>query len=1041
MGKTTILDAICLALYGRTPRLLAVNAAGNEIMSRNTGECFAEVVFKTRSGTYLAHWGQHRARKQPNGKLAQVRHELSDEPTGRILASKIKDVSRLVEEKTGMTFERFTRSMMLAQGRFAAFLQASPSERAPILEQITGTEIYSDISKLVHTRMHDEQVKLYELQAESRGIVLLSSDEKDQLQHDLSGARSDKAQKSARSQSVAVSLHWLSDIAQVETEIVDITKKRQLAAKEADEFAAERTQLQRAQNALTYEGDYVKLLAFRDDHTKTKTDWEYAVLQKAEAERLLEKERLSLEKAKTSLADQQKEQEEQLKIIKDVRSLDTRINEQQKVVTKAEESLKSLEDDRKRNQEILEEVEEEQKNLQSDRDMIADYRADHPHEQDLVTESSGIIQSITQLKSCRSMLAADELSLKTQQITVTACSQKAVRCEEEDTAYQKQLSSAADTLHKIREQLTKQLDGRELREYRSDYDHLLKERELRMKIVDLEDERTKLIKGTPCPLCGSLEHPYADDFAPELEEVQTAVDQLHQFIEQIEQRKEEVAVGQNTYHDLQLSAERSVSEVQRVKHEMKNAQKELERIEEICDTEKNRVEKLLEEIRKELTKYALHADITKDPDSVVTELHERIDAWKDLLKNEVLLADKGSEIQHKHSEQNGIRQALDKQIASSRGAFEKDSAVLHDLRQSRRDLFDDKDADEYERKLADDLQQSVHNRDAVKEQYDYLGHKVSQLHDRITQLKKEAEDKQQIVDDQEGIFLGKIQTAGFVDEHDFSSSSIPHNELKILQDRAKRIDEHVQQLEVQLTDRKQHITSLKSQERTVDSYKDLQREQESLSSEIDGLMQSIGAMEERQKTYESDRKQKDLLFSRIERQQGETLRWSRLHDLIGSADGKKFRNFAQGITFEVMVSHANKQLERLTDRYLLIRDGQKPLELNVVDNYQAGQIRSTKNLSGGESFLVSLSLALGLSQMASKRVRVDSLFLDEGFGTLDDEALESALEALASLQQHGKMIGLISHVGALKDRIATQISVIRTAQGKSRISGPGCSSS
>jgi exonuclease SbcC len=139
-----------------------------------------------------------------------------------------------------------------------------------------------------------------------------------------------------------------------------------------------------------------------------------------------------------------------------------------------------------------------------------------------------------------------------------------------------------------------------------------------------------------------------------------------------------------------------------------------------------------------------------------------------------------------------------------------------------------------------------------------------------------------------------------------------------------------------------------------------------------------------------------------------------------------------------MVSHANRQLQKMTDRYLLVRDGRQPLELNVIDNYQAGEVRSTKNLSGGESFIVSLALALGLSHMASKNVRVDSLFLDEGFGTLDEEALDMALETLAGLQQEGKLIGVISHVAALKERIGTQIQVTPRTGGRSAISGPGC---
>jgi exonuclease SbcC len=129
----------------------------------------------------------------------------------------------------------------------------------------------------------------------------------------------------------------------------------------------------------------------------------------------------------------------------------------------------------------------------------------------------------------------------------------------------------------------------------------------------------------------------------------------------------------------------------------------------------------------------------------------------------------------------------------------------------------------------------------------------------------------------------------------------------------------------------------------------------------------------------------------------------------------------------------------MSERYELVPDVDDPLELCVRDNDQAGEIRPTKNLSGGESFLISLALALGLSQMASGRVRVDSLFLDEGFGTLDEAALETALSALADLRQTGKLIGLISHVTALNERISTKIEVTKIGEGRSRLTGPGCS--
>ena len=150
-GKSTILDAICLALYGRTPRLNKVTKRGNEIMSRQTGECFAEVTFETQAGRYRCHWHQHRARRKPDGELQLPQHEIADADTGEVFETKIRGVADQIEAVTGMDFGRFTRSMLLAQGGFAAFLQAAPGERAPILEQITGTAIFSQISIRVTT--------------------------------------------------------------------------------------------------------------------------------------------------------------------------------------------------------------------------------------------------------------------------------------------------------------------------------------------------------------------------------------------------------------------------------------------------------------------------------------------------------------------------------------------------------------------------------------------------------------------------------------------------------------------------------------------------------------------------------------------------------------------------------------------------------------------------------------------------------------------------------------------------------------------------
>ncbi|UXJ04128.1 SbcC/MukB-like Walker B domain-containing protein [Morganella morganii] len=168
--------------------------------------------------------------------------------------------------------------------------------------------------------------------------------------------------------------------------------------------------------------------------------------------------------------------------------------------------------------------------------------------------------------------------------------------------------------------------------------------------------------------------------------------------------------------------------------------------------------------------------------------------------------------------------------------------------------------------------------------------------------------------------------------------------------------------------------------------------------------------------------QRDLL-DKITRHQQDVTDRSRLNMLIGSADGAKFSRFAQGLTLDYLIHLANRRLEKLHGRYVLQRKTADSLELQITDTWQADTQRDTKTLSGGETFLVSLALALALSDLVSHKTQIESLFLDEGFGTLDQETLDIALDALDNLNATGKTIGVISHIEAMKERIAVQISV------------------
>ena len=195
----------------------------------------------------------------------------------------------------------------------------------------------------------------------------------------------------------------------------------------------------------------------------------------------------------------------------------------------------------------------------------------------------------------------------------------------------------------------------------------------------------------------------------------------------------------------------------------------------------------------------------------------------------------------------------------------------------------------------------------------------------------------------------------------------------------------------------------------------------------------LGSLEQQIKNDDDAKKRREAGGAEIQISEAESLRWGRLRELIGSADGAKFSRFAQSLTLRQLIGLANEHLKTLAERYRLMAAPGDELDLRIVDLYQANVDRPMESLSGGESFLASLALALGLSELASRHHPIDSLFIDEGFGTLDSETLEIALSALENLRSRGKTIGLISHVDLLKERLTTQVRVIRGAGGTSRI--------
>jgi exonuclease SbcC len=228
-------------------------------MSRHTGSCFAEIVFATGSGEYCCHWSQQRARKKAEGELQPPKHEIADLRSGQILENRLRDVAAAVEQITGMSFIQFTRSMMLAQGGFAAFLQAPADERAPILEQITGTEIYSEISIRVHQRYSDKKKELELLQAATSNIKILTEAEEQEMEILLKTLNEQDTAGQAQLQSLTEALAWLTRLEEREQEVkaVQLQWEAFLARQEA--FRPDEERLRLARQAVGLDGAYHRL--------------------------------------------------------------------------------------------------------------------------------------------------------------------------------------------------------------------------------------------------------------------------------------------------------------------------------------------------------------------------------------------------------------------------------------------------------------------------------------------------------------------------------------------------------------------------------------------------------------------------------------------------------------------------------------------------------------------------------------------------------------------------------------------------------------
>lgn len=1033
-GKSTVLDAICLALYGQTPRLATISKSTNEIMTRQTGDCFAEVVFSTGKGRYRSHWSQRRARNKPEGALQPAKQELVNLDTNEMVNLK-KGIADKINELTGLDFKRFTRSMLLAQGDFAAFLKASSDDRAVILEKITGMEIYSEISEKVYRRMDEESKALKALESQLGGIEVLADDARKEKESQREVLTQKETQLKRSQNVIQEALTWKKTVKGLEETAQALAEKDKALQNEKEAFKPCAQKLQVAFRAQKVDSSYEALKTIRETLNQTTQLRDKAARDKPVAEEALKAAQAASDSSKTRWDEAENARQSAMPIISDIRLRDAAIKKQSLDLEELKKEVGSLQESINQSQKELLNKERVLSVLKEESALLEQYLKSHAGEKVLVSAYSGLEASSDHLKEIE-----DEIKRLQKDDQKSKNREKELQAQlEKETQDLNALRSTAERLKNqqetVAEELKGVLQGETEQSLVTQLDALKEKRHYRQLIQSLEEHRRGLKDGAPCPLCGATHHPYAEGNIPAVDEIQTQINAVQKTLNEViclKNQLQELATKATLQKEAITSAETNQRLVQ-------------ERLDGVIEQRREALN-LIDE-KKE--KFALDSNafyesvsgfglaLPMSPTEVINELLAKKTLW---VKNEEAFNEKQKDLERVASEIREIKSLKaekEKTWQGKHSQFVQSEEKLNKEKRIRTELFGDKDPDQVEKSLNDTVTQTKSSYEQMRKAAD---EKAGQLRTLISAI--ETHDQQ--INEMQGhevqalsLFEASLKKFGFDDQEHYFQSHLESSELESLQNKSQSLTERINRLQGEMEQNNQTLAQEKAKNLTDKTIEELEAEQKAKEIEQTNVRETLGnIVYELRGDDEAREKSKDYLKT-IAAKQLIVDQWSALSELIGSADGKKFRNYAQGITFDIMIAYANQALMKMNDRYLLKRKDKDGLELEVQDNYQAGVIRSTKNLSGGESFIVSLALALGLSKMASQNVQVESLFLDEGFGTLDEDALENALKTLSGLHQQGKLIGVISHVQELKDRIGTQIIVTPKALGRSVLSGPG----
>ncbi len=1215
-GKSTLLDALCLALYERTPRLSRVGRGGDipdvgdnditpsdprTLLRRGAAEGFAEVDFVgSDSVAYRARWSVRRSRSKIDGKLQQSEVSLLRLVDAQPLGDHRKsETLKRIEACVGLNFDQFTRAVLLAQNDFAAFLKASDDERAELLQTLTGTGTFATISMQAFARMKSEKEALERLQAQLKDQQPLPAEARADKQNQLKQHATQASELAQQKAVTEAHLRWFQQWDRLQAAQGEARQK--LEAAQAEQAAAEprRAQLARleqvqAARPLCLE---VTRLTQAVDSAEAAELVARADLDRAQAQVGTHQASHAQALEQVSLAEAARTQAQPA--IDQARVLDARIatlTPQWQAATQAQdEAQKHLLVQEKRAQEAIENIASSERDLTAAQDWLAAHATLRPLAEGwqrweaLLAQaqqaSNAQIQAETGLEVLQKKAAAQVQASVVAQAALTSATEATQAASETlDTLAQacavvnaEQLAQDKQALEARREQLhsaaqlwqrhtelsrqqdklhaQQQAHQQELRGSQQALDEgspkrALLEAELHsaeqaLHLAQLaasknaETLRARLQDGQACPVCGAVEHPYAnhapvaDAMLKSLQDhVKVKQADLRALLDllaaaQARQASSQVHLEQLGQEQGQLEADRSDCLAQWSAHSLQaevNVLTEPERSpwlmaqqegvrtalahlsqqeaayreqlkqREVAQQVLNCAQLALTEARASVSRLEVEHGATaqaieatqhqlSELDGQITALLDQLDgafghaqwqsrwredaavqsrigpdasglgvdaatsfveqcrsdaqAWLSQQERRTMLTHRLSVLQQERTACQSACEQAQQQFQSQSERCTQVAAELQTYRDQRNALWAGQALAEVESGLnaALEVARGALNRcvEGLQTAQAELARRQEALRQnglQLAQLRSAGEAAQAQLADWLADFNTQHPSLTVAELHSLHEISLQRlsDERKALQ----QLDQSLSAAQAVLLSQQQTLTTHEAAKPGPEDADALQVSLTQTTQALETLAETLSALKIEIAQDDERLAKSESLRAEIERQSATARVWAQLSELIGSADGKKFRNFAQQLTLDILLDYGNRHLQSLTRRYRLqrIKDS---LGLLVVDQDMGDELRSVHSLSGGESFLVSLALALGLASLSSHRVQVESLFIDEGFGSLDAESLRVAMDALDNLQAQGRKVGVISHVAEMTERIGTRVQVLRQAGGVSRV--------